>query len=254
MTDKPFTRIGTPTSDTDRFRMRGRDVLSEILGEKSFSETFYLLVTGNELPENHVRTFDACMVILMDHGITPTALVARMVHDSLPEDVQLPMIAGAMMVGNKFAGTMAGAGAIFKEGIEAGGDPHEFARSVIARHKEQKKFIPGYGHPYYFPTDPRSDRMFQIAREGGVEGKYIELAKVLSEEIEKSRGKPLTLNVTGALGAVLNEVSFPVEVMRGVAAVSRSAGLIGHVFEEMENPIAPSVVDFINSIEYRDPD
>ena len=254
MTDKPFTRIGTPTSDTERFRMRGRDVLSEILGEKSFSETFYLLVTGNELPDHYARTFDACMVILMDHGITPTALVARMVHDSLPEDVQLPMIAGSMMVGNKFAGTMAGAGAIFREGIETGGDPREFAQMIIARHKEQKKFIPGYGHPYYFPTDPRSDRMFQIALEGGVGGKYIELAKVLAEEIEKSRGKPLTLNVTGALGAVLNEVSFPVEVMRGVAAVSRAAGLIGHVDEEMENPIAPSVVDFINNIEYRDPD
>jgi citrate synthase len=254
MTDKPFTRIGTPTSDTERFRMRGRDVLTEILGEKSFSETFYLLVTGNELSEEYARTFDACMVILMDHGITPTALVARMVHDSLPEDVQLPMVAGAMMVGNKFAGTMAGSGAIFREGVEAGGDPREFAQMIIARHKEQKKFIPGYGHPYYFPTDPRSDRMFQIAREGGVGGKYIELAKILAEEIEKSRGKPLTLNVTGALGAVLNEVDFPVEVMRGVAAVSRAAGLIGHVYEEMENPIAPSVVDFINSIEYRDPD
>ena len=254
MTDKPFTRIGTPTSDTNRFRMRGRDVLTEILGEKSFSETFYLLVTGNELSEEYARTFDACMVILMDHGITPTALVARMVHGSLPEDVQLPMIAGAMMVGNKFAGTMAGSGAIFREGVEAGGDPREFAQMIIARHKEQKKFIPGYGHPYYFPTDPRSDRMFQIAREGGVRGKYIQLAKILAEEIEKSRGKPLTLNVTGALGAVLNEVDFPVEVMRGVAAVSRAAGLIGHVYEEMENPIAPSVVDFINNIEYRDPD
>ena len=254
MTDKPFTRIGTPTSDTERFRMRGRDVLTEILGEKSFSETFYLLVTGNELSEEYARTFDACMVILMDHGITPTALVARMVHGSLPEDVQLPMIAGAMMVGNKFAGTMAGSGAIFREGVEAGGDPREFAQMIIARHKEQKKFIPGYGHPYYFPTDPRSDRMFQIAREGGVRGKYIQLAKILAEEIEKSRGKPLTLNVTGALGAVLNEVDFPVEVMRGVAAVSRAAGLIGHVYEEMENPIAPSVVDFINNIEYRDPD
>ena len=109
MTDKPFTRIGTPTSDTKRFRMRGKDVLTEVVGVKSFAETFYLLVTGRDLPENHIRTFDACMVILMDHGITPTALVARMVHDSLPDDVQLPMIAGAMMVGNKFAGTMAGA-------------------------------------------------------------------------------------------------------------------------------------------------
>ena len=47
MTDKPFTRIGTPTSDTDRFRMRGRDVLSEILGEKSF--------TGDLLPAGDRR-------------------------------------------------------------------------------------------------------------------------------------------------------------------------------------------------------
>lgn len=254
MTDKPFTRIGTPTSDTKRFRMRGKDVLTEIIGVKTFAETFYLLVTGRDLPENHVRTFDACMVILMDHGITPTALVARMVHDSLPDDIQLPMIAGAMMVGNKFAGTMAGAGAIFKEGATHDGDKREWAAGVVKRFREEKKFIPGYGHPYYFPTDPRADRMFQIAMEGGATGEYIELAKILAEEIEKARGKPLTLNVTGALGAVLNEVDFPVETMRAVAAVGRAAGVIGHIREEMENPIVPSVVEFINNIEYRDPD
>ena len=250
MTDKPFTRIGTPTSDTKRFRMRGKDVLSEVVGVKSFSETFYLLVTGRDLPKNQVRTFDACMVILMDHGITPTALV----HDSLPGDIQLPMIAGAMMVGNKFAGTMAGAGAIFKEGAAHDGDKREWAAGIVKRFKEEKKFIPGYGHPYYFPTDPRADRMFQIAMEGGATGEYIELAKILGEEIEKARGKPLTMNVTGALGAVLNEIDFPVETMRAVAAVGRAAGVIGHIREEMENPIVPSVVEFINNIEYRDPD
>ena len=46
----------------------------------------------------------------------------------------------------------------------------------------------------------------------------------------------------------------PVETMRAVAAVGRAAGLIGHIREEMENPIVPSVVEFINNIEYRDPD
>ncbi len=232
--------------------MRGRDVLSEILGEKSFAEAFYFIVTGRDLPENHVRVFDSCMVILMDHGITPTALVARVVHDSMPDDVQLPMIAGTMMVGNKFAGTMAGAGALLREAIEKGGDKREWAQEVVARFREQKKFIPGYGHPYYFPTDPRADRLFQIAMEGGCTGEYIECAKILAEEIEKARGKPLTLNVTGALGAVLNEVAFPVEVMRAVAAVGRAAGLIGHIYEEMQHPIAPSVWEFINSIEYRE--
>lgn len=252
MTETPYTRIGTPTSDTQRFRMRGRDVLTEILGEKSFSEAFYFIVTGRDLPPEKVRVFDACMVILMDHGITPTALVARMVHDSMPDDVQLPVIAGTMMVGNKFVGTMAGAGALFHEAVSQGGDRREWAAATVRRFREEKKFIPGYGHPYYFPTDPRADRMFQIAAEGGCTGEYIECAKILAGEIEAARGKPLTLNVTGALGAVLNEVGFPVEVMRAVAAVGRAAGLVGHIYEEMQNPIAPSVVDFINGIEYRE--
>ena len=254
MADDPHTRIGTPTSDTQRFRMRGKDVLNEIVGEKSFSETFYFIVTGRELAPEKVRVFDACMVILMDHGLTPTALVARMVHDSLPDDVQLPMIAGAMMVGNKFAGTMAGAGALYREGAAAEGDAREWAAGVVRRFREQKRFIPGYGHPYYFPTDPRADRMFEIATEAGCEGRYIELARILGEEIASARGKPLTLNVTGALGAVLNEIDFPVAVMRSVAAVGRAAGLIAHVHEEMDNPIVPAVVDFINGIEYRDPE
>ncbi len=249
---EPGTRIGTPPSDTGRFRMRGKDVLSEIVGEKSFSEAFYFIVTGRELAPERVRVFDACMVVLMDHGLTPTALVARMVHDSLPDDVQLPMVAGAMMVGGKFAGTMAGAGALFREGADAEGDKREWAAGAVRRFRERKAFIPGYGHPYYFPTDPRADRIFGIAEEAGCEGGYIALAGLVGEEIEKARGKPLTLNVTGALGAVLNEIEFPVEVMRSVAAVGRAAGLIAHVREEMTDPIAPAVVDFINGIGYRE--
>ena len=76
----PTTRIGTPTSDTDRFRMRGKDVLSEIIGEMSFTEAFYFIVTGRELTKEQAKTFDACVIILMDHGITPQALVARVVE------------------------------------------------------------------------------------------------------------------------------------------------------------------------------
>ena len=252
MTDGLYTQIGTPTSDTGRFRMRGKDVLSEIVGEKTFSETFYFIVTGRELSQEYLRAFDACLIILMDHGLTPTALVARMVHDSLPDDVQLPMIAGTMMVGNKFAGTMSGAGALYREGAAFDGDSRHWARTVIQRFREQGKFIPGYGHPYYFPRDPRAQRMFDIAEACGLEGKFISLAMILGEEIEKARGKPLTLNVTGALGAVLCELDFPVGVMRSVAAIGRAAGLIAHIHEETQNPISPAIVDFVNNIEYRE--
>ena len=251
---KATTRIGTPTSDASRFRMRGKDVLTEVLGEKSFAETFYFIVTGREPTAGEVRIFDACLIILMDHGITPTALVARMVEDSVPDDIQVPIAAGLLMVGGRFAGTMVGAGKILEEGLAHKGNQRAWCADLVARYREQKKFIPGFGHPYYKPEDPRSSRMFEIARANGAKGDHIDLIHVLGEEIDKAYGKHLTLNVTGALGAVLSEIGFPTDVMRSVSAIGRCAGLVGHIYEEKQNPIAPAVVDFINNIEYQDPD
>lgn len=246
----PSTSIGSPTSDTARFRMRGKDVLSEIVGEKSFSEAFYLIVTGREPTPEQVRIFDACLIILMDHGITPMALVSRMVEDAVPTDIQVPVAAGILMVGNKFAGTMAGCGRILQECRAAGGDPRVQLAAKVAEFRAAKRFVPGFGHPYYKPDDPRADRLFEVAMRNGAEGGYIDLVKTLGEEVDRAAGRHLTLNVTAALGAVLSEIDFPVEVMRACSVVGRAAGLVAHVLEEKSNPIVPSVVDFINDIPY----
>ena len=250
----PTTRIGTPTSETTKFRMRGKDVLSEILGHKSFSEAFYFIVSGREPSAGEVRILDACMIILMDHGLTPNALVARLVQDSTPDDVQVPLAAGLLMVGNKFVGTMAGAGQILHDAMSQDGDKRQFLADTVASYRAQKRFIPGFGHPYYKPEDPRAARLFEIARANGAEGEYIELVEMLGEEIDKAAGRHLTLNVTGALGAVLNEIGFPVDVMRSVSVIGRAAGLVAHIHEEKNNPVVPAVVDFINSIDYVDPE
>ena len=246
----PRTRIGTPTSETTKFRMRGKDVLAEIIGEKSFSEAFYLIVTGREPSPGEVKIFDSCLIILMDHGITPMALVARVVEDAVPTDIQVPVAAGILMVGNKFAGTMAGCGQILQDCKAAGGDPREWLAAKAAEFRAQKRFMPGFGHPYYKPEDPRSARLFDIAMKNGAKGDYIELVKILGEEVDKVAGRHLTLNVTGALGAILSEIDFPVEVMRACSVVGRAAGLVAHVLEEKSNPITPALVDFVNNIEY----
>lgn len=251
---KPTTRIGTPTSDTDRFRMRGKDTLSEIVGEMSFAQAFYLCVTGREATPEVARIFDSCLIILMDHGITPTALVARMVEESVPDDVQIPVAAGIMMIGNKFAGTMQGCAQILQDCKAAGGDQRAWLADKVAEYRAAKKFIPGFGHPYYFPEDPRAARLFQIARDNGASGEYIDMVQVLGEEIDKAAGRHLTLNVTGALGAVLSEIDYPVPVMRSASVVGRAAGLVAHIYEEKQHPIAPAVTGFINAIEYMDPD
>lgn len=247
------TRIGTPTSDTERMIMRGKDTLKEIVGERTFSEAFFFIVTGRMPSAGELRCFDACLTILMDHGITPNALVARLAHDSAPEDIQVAMASALLMVGNRFAGTMVGAGRLLSQGMAAGGDPREWAARTVARFREEKRYVPGFGHPYYHPEDPRATRLFEIAEASGLECSYVKLIKILGEEVDKAAGRHLTLNVTGAMGAVLSEIGFPAELMRSVAVIGRAAGLVAHIYEESHNPIVPEVVKLINSIEYEDP-
>jgi citrate synthase len=248
------TQIGTPTSQTDVIKMRGQDTIADIVGKRSFSETFFFIVTGRFPSSGELRVFDACLTVLMDHGLTPTAVVARLVEDSVPDDIQISIAAGLLMVGNKFVGTMAGVGRLLHQGVNSGRDLREWAAEAVARTRTSGRRIPGFGHPYYSPHDPRAMRLFAIAGEAGVPNHYVECLHVLSEEVDKASGKHLTLNAVGAIGAILCDLGFPVEAMRAVAVVSRAAGLAAHVLEEKKSPITPAIVDAANAIPYRDPD
>lgn len=246
------TRIGTPTSELEKLRLRGKDVLTEIVGHYSFAEAFYLAVTGNEPTSVQAKIMDTALVILMDHGLTPTAIVARLVGDSVPDDIQVGMAAGMLMVGNKFAGTTAGMGEILTEGMSYKGDKREWAAEFVKKSRLEKKRIPGFGHPYYKSTDPRADRLFEIARDAGVKGDYIELLTILGEEIDRAAGRHLVMNATACLGAILKEIDFPVEVMRALPAVGRAAGLAAHIHEERTSPIVPEIINCANRIPYEE--
>ena len=250
----PVTTIGSPTSDTTRIVMRGRDLFTEILGRMTFTEAFYFIVTGKELPKAQLPIFDACLIVLMDHGITPTAMVARLIADSLPGQSQVAIAAGTMLIGEKFVGTMTGMGLLLLEGKASGKELRVWAREVAETATKNRKRLPGFGHPYYHPVDPRSVRIMEIARANNIDGFFLELVETLNEELDRASGKHITLNVTGALGAVLCALEFPADAMRGLAVVSRAAGLVAHTREEASSPISPALMEFAGNVEYRDPE
>ncbi len=240
-------------SDTSRLLMRGRDTLQDVVGKLTFSETLFFIVTGRQPNQGETRVFDACLVILMDHGITPTALVARLVADSIPDDIQVPIAAGILMIGNKFAGTMSGAGRLLADGI-AHGDAKAWAATTVAEYTASRRRLPGFGHPHYHPEDPRASRLFEIAAEAGMRGPYTELITTLSSEIDKAAGKHVTLNVTGAMAALLCEIGFPVGVLRGVTVVARAGGLVAHILEEQERHAGAEIMNRVDeTIVYEDP-
>lgn len=244
------TAIGTHPNDTSRLRLRGLDSLSEIVGELTFTEGFYLIVTGRKPRPEQTKVLDAALLVLMDHGLTPSALVARLVADSNPDDIQIPLAAGALMVGNRFAGTMAGAGKLLREGMAYEGDKRDWAKNLVTQSRASGNRIPGFGHPNYKGTDPRTARLFAVAKQAGVKGNYITLLELLSEEVNEQAGRQIVLNVTGALGAVLHEIGFPVDAMRSVSVVGRCAGLVGHILEEKTSPLSPDLYALSETVNY----
>ncbi len=50
-------------------------------------------------------------------------------------------------------------------------------------------------------------------------------------------GRPLPINVSGAIPAVMLDAGYPLGAMKGLPILARTAGLIAHLFEESQRPI-----------------
>src|SRR5271154_7138305 len=100
----PTTRIATHTAE-DVF-VRGRSLCRELIGKLTFTEMTYLQITGRTPTVGQTAVVDACLVTLMEHGLTPSVLAARLVQSSAPEGLQAAVAAGLLAVGSVFVGTV----------------------------------------------------------------------------------------------------------------------------------------------------
>jgi citrate synthase len=233
--DKPVTRLCR--TETDRITLRGHDLAQDLMGVKTFTETFWLLLTGEFPTPQQTRVIDAILLALMEHGFTPQAIAARMIARCEPEAIQAAIAAGLLGIGSRFGGAMSATAALLTEITEAP-DPRTAARAIVIRFRKSRRSIPGFGHPHHRPEDPRSLRLFQIAREGSIAGRHVEAIHLLSAEIDSEFRRHLPINAPGAIAAILGDLAVPASIMRGFAVVSRSAGLVAHLKEEQEQQVA----------------
>lgn len=233
--ETPTTRIAH--AEKDKIIVRGMDLSEELIGKRSFTEMLHLLMTGTLPDRVQTQILDACLVTLMEHGWTPSSMIARIAYDSVPDQVQVGMAAGLLSLGSIFAGTSEDCARILVQGVSEGGDADAFCRGVVGAYRAERKPLPGFGHPLHKPTDPRAVRLLTLADEIGASGPHVAMLKALSRAMDEAAGKPITLNATGAIAAVLLDIGLPPDVMRGLAVVSRSGGLLGHIQEERETGV-----------------
>jgi citrate synthase len=139
--------------------------------------------------------------------------------------MQAAVAAGLCGLGSVFVGSTEGVARLLTESV------NKTAKEIIAENKR----IPGLGHPIHKPIDPRTVRLFEIARETGFYGKYCTLMQAIAKE------KNITLNATGAIGALACELGLDWKVVKGLGVMARAVGLVGHILEETRQPIAEAL-------------
>ena len=223
MRPKKPIRSDLAWSTVDRIVVRGKDLPGEILGNVNLGDMAFLEITGRLPNEKESRLFNAMAVTLVEHGLTPSAIAARMTFLGAPEAMQAAVSAGLSGLGSVFVGSTEGVAKMLSETTDV--------EKII----NEIKRIPGLGHPLHKPVDPRTKRLFEIARETGHYGKYCKAMEELSSI------KKLTLNATGAIGALACELGLDWRAVRGIGVMARAVGLVGHLLEEARNPIALEV-------------
>jgi citrate synthase len=216
-------------STPDRITVRGKDLPNEILGHLNLGDMAFLELTGRAPNPKESKLFNAMVVTLVEHGITPSALAARLTYLGAPEALQAAVASGLLGLGSVFVGSMEGVARILSDAVEKGKD----AKTVLAENRR----MPGLGHPIHKPVDPRSVRLFELARETGFYGKYCQLMEAIAKE------KNITLNATGAIGALACELGLDWKIVKGLGVMARAIGLVGHILEETRQPMATEIWD-----------
>lgn len=220
--------------------VRGRDLTADLIGKVAFTGYVWLLITGSSPTPAQSRILDATLVAIAEHGLVPSVQASRMTLAAAPEALQGAVAAGLLGCGSVILGSAEAAGHFLAEIVRRVGEgqgAEPAANESVREYRAQRRAIPGFGHPLHKRSDPRAERLLAIAEEVGTAGRYSQAARTVERLLPGLIGKPLMLNVSGAIAAVLLDAGYPLPALKGVPLLARTAGLIAHLLEEQMRPI-----------------
>lgn len=248
MTKETYTTTGICGYDAEHISVRGRNLVTELMGKLTFSQMILLQLTGRMPTAAQTQIIDGVLVTIMEHGLVPSAMVTRLTHYGAPESLQGAVVAGLLGVGDRFAGTASECAELLEALVAAPeAERDALAAQIVRAHRERKQPVPGFGHAIHTGGDPRVPRLLEIVRSAlsagseGAKPAFIDALERLERALEANLGRKLVTNVSSAIAVALGEAGVPSLAMRGIILTARCAGLAGHLYEEMRKPLSPAM-------------
>ena len=222
--------------------------LDDLMGRINFGEAIYLLLIG-ELPSPSVgRLMDAMLVSFIDHGATPPSTLAARNVATTGASTRGAVAAGVLGFGPHHGGDALACRTLLDEGLnlKSGGASMAEASATLVEKLVKAGSIPppGFGHRYH-TIDPRATRLLQIAHELEVDHEYTQLLRGIEHALTKQpslTGRPLPINIDGAIAAVCGDMGLPPEVADALLIISRVPGLAAHALEEQHREAPMRVI------------
>jgi citrate synthase len=232
----------------DRVEVRGRDLTGDLMGSVTFTEYFHLLLTGRDPTADQRFFLDLLLVAIAEHGMMPSNVAARITLAADPDSLQGAVAAGILGAGPVVLGTSGECARLLEDAVASRREPVEVARGIHAAGDK----VPGFGHPVHRPVDPRAERILELADERGVSGDHVAFARGLREAVAEVWEKPLPMNVSMPIAAVMLDLGFPVAAVNSVPILARTAGLLAHLEEEQQQPLGLMLAaEAEDAVEYR---
>ncbi|MGQ9470490.1 MAG: citryl-CoA lyase [Candidatus Aminicenantales bacterium] len=218
----------------NQIRLRGHN-LDQLMGKITFSQAIYLALKGDFPSPAIGRLVDAILVSSIDHGASPPSALAARTVASTGAELNAAVAAGVLAI-SRFHGGAIEEGMrllieIARRAETKAVATREAAREVLDEMKQRGQRASGFGHRLH-TQDPRTRRLFGLAEELGLAGKFIQICREVEEVLAESLGKKLPVNVDGAIAALLCELGFPPELGNAFFIMARVPGLVAHVYEE----------------------
>lgn len=218
----------------DEIFYRGYPFL-ELAGKYDFASIVYLMFKGELPTPAQAKALNALMVAVVDHGIAPSEVVAR-IQTASGSPIQAAIAAGILTVGDIHGGAGEALARDFRrileEGKKAGKTIDQMAEDHVAQRRAARQPVEGFGHPLHPAGDPRAPWLMDYADKVGVSGEHMALARAIEKALEKRTGRHIPMNIDGASASLLCDLGIDWRFSRPILIVARTVGLAAHAVEE----------------------
>ena len=220
-----------------QIRLRGAPI-ETLIGHMTFPEMIWMMTRGDRPTPDQARLLEAALVAAVDHGPQAPSIAAARMAVTCGLGLNGAMASAVNMLDDVHGGAGEQAVALYHQIAENDTDLQKAVEQGLTLWKESHgRYIPGFGHRFHTPQDPRAPRLLALvdaAREAGiVSGRFATIGRAIETTLARQKGKPIPMNIDGATAVIFAELGFPPPLARGLFCLSRSVGILSHAWEQM---------------------